>query len=98
MKRLMCLLALCILGAQAAVSLINSRLYEMVLSSLGTADRINALKTEALEAAESANRLKDSFMSTITHELLTPINGIRLSLSLMKSNLSEENQEFLKTP
>ena len=86
-----------ILSAQVAVSLVNARLYDMVLESLGSADRINTLKTEALEAAESANRLKDEFMSTITHELLTPINGIRLSLSLLKPGVSGEYCDFLET-
>ena len=84
-------------SAQVAVSLVNARLYDMVLASLGSADRINTLKTEALEAAESANRLKDEFMSTITHELLTPINGIRLSLSLLKPGVSGEYCDFLDT-
>ncbi len=86
-----------ILSAQVAVSLVNARLYDIVLASLGSADRINTLKTEALEAAESANRLKDEFMSTITHELLTPINGIRLSLSLLKPGVSGEYCDFLET-
>jgi len=78
---------------------------EIVLLSLGLASRINTLKQEkllaeqsALEAALSANRLKDSFMSTITHELLTPINGIQLSLSLLESGVrEEERKEFLAT-
>jgi len=67
------------------------------ITNNGFRQRINALKTEALEAAESANRLKDEFMSTITHELLTPINGIRLSLSLLKPGISEEYSEYLNT-
>lgn len=78
---------------------------EVVLLSLGLASRINTLKQEksdaeqqALEAALSANRLKDSFMSTITHELLTPINGIQLSLSLLDRGVREdERKEFLAT-
>jgi len=78
---------------------------EIILLSLGLASRINTLKQEkqfaeqsALEAALSANRLKDSFMSTITHELLTPINGIQLSLSLLEKEVREdERKEFLAT-
>ena len=78
---------------------------EIVLLSLGLASRTNTLKQEkqfaeqnALEAALSANRLKDSFMSTITHELLTPINGIQLSLSLLENEVREdERKEFLAT-
>ncbi len=78
---------------------------EIILLSLGLASRINTLKQEklfaeknALEAALSANRLKDNFMSTITHELLTPINGIQLSLSLLENEVREdERKEFLAT-
>ncbi|OUR90619.1 hypothetical protein A9Q81_19245 [Gammaproteobacteria bacterium 42_54_T18] len=78
---------------------------EIILLSLGLASRINTLKKEkqhaeqsALEAALSANRLKDSFMSTITHELLTPINGIQLSLSLLEGGVREdERKEYLET-
>jgi len=69
---------------------------EVILLSLGLADRINTLKREKLEALKGSNKLKDEFMSTITHELLTPINGIRLSLSLMSENLSEEDKEYLQ--
>ena len=70
---------------------------EVILLSLGLADRINTLKREKLEALKGSNKLKDEFMSTITHELLTPINGVRLSLSLMSDNLSVEDKEYLQT-
>ena len=64
---------------------------ELVLLSLGLASRITLLKAEkaeaeklAYEAQISSNKLKDEFISTITHELLTPINGIKLSLDLAR--------------
>ncbi len=71
---------------------------EVVLLALGLADRINTLKSEALAASESSSRIKDEFMSTITHELLTPMNGIKLSLSLLDSEVkSQEGKQVLKT-
>ena len=78
---------------------------EIVLLSLGLASRINTLKEEklqaeqeALQAAISANRQKDDFMSTITHELLTPINGIQLSLALLEKSIpNEHGKEYLAT-
>ena len=71
---------------------------EVVLLALGLADRINILKSEALAASESSNRIKDEFMSTITHELLTPMNGIKLSLSLLDPEVkSKDGQQALKT-
>ncbi len=71
---------------------------DVIILSLGLADRINILKTEALIASESANKLKDEFLSTITHELLTPLNGIRLSLSLLKPEvIGKDSQEYLET-
>ncbi|MCP5210398.1 MAG: sensor histidine kinase [Hahellaceae bacterium] len=71
---------------------------EAVLLSLGLADRINLLKAEALKTEQSANKLKDEFMSTITHELLTPVNGIRLSLDLLKDKfITSEDKQLYQT-
>ncbi|MFT4925761.1 MAG: signal transduction histidine kinase [Phenylobacterium sp.] len=63
-------------------SILIGSMIEVVLLSLGLADRINGLKQQqavqraALAAAEDAHRLKDEFMANTSHELRTPLNGI----------------------
>ncbi|HRW05365.1 MAG TPA: ATP-binding protein [Caldilineaceae bacterium] len=50
----------------------------------------------AKEAAESANHTKSVFLSTITHELRTPMNGVLgLSNLLMETNLSAEQLDLV---
>lgn len=63
--------------------------YLMVVS----ADTTECKRAEAV--LRKADDLKDNFMSTITHELLTPINGVRLSLSLLEKNIDVSSKEYL---
>jgi len=56
---------------------------EVILLSLGLADRINVLKKEkilaqrdAITAFESSLKLKNDFITSISHELRTPMNAI----------------------
>lgn len=49
----------------------------------------------AIASLQKADALKDSFMSTITHELLTPINGIQLSLSLLNTEVTAAGEDYL---
>lgn len=71
---------------------------EAILLSMGLADRINTLQKQALQTSQEANKIKDDFMSTITHELLTPINGVKLSLELLKPSLKDTRDiQLLKT-
>lgn len=82
---------------------------EVVLLSFGLADRINQMKKErmALKEANSAaleksneilkesNKLKDQFLSTISHELRTPMNGVLGSISLLEQEKSQLAQDKL---
>jgi signal transduction histidine kinase len=82
---------------------------EVVLLSMALADRINALKDERASILESArseleqlnaelaesNRLKDEFLSNISHELRTPMMGVMGALELLPaSETPEELQQY----
>ncbi|MBA3009859.1 MAG: sensor histidine kinase [Proteobacteria bacterium] len=74
---------------------------EVILLSLGLADRINTLKNEkhmaqkdAIHAFESSLKLKNDFITSISHELRTPMNAIIGGLEAAKKN----TQGLLKPP
>ncbi|CBL44916.1 Probable sensor histidine kinase [gamma proteobacterium HdN1] len=85
-------------------------LLETVLLSLALADRINQLQAERARLQQQAkalledtnrklalsNRFKDEFLSTISHELRTPMNGIIGSSELLKmTHLDDEQNNYL---
>ena len=78
---------------------------ELILLSLAMADRFNILQKEknqaqaqALEAAESSNRLKNDFLMIISHELRTPMNGVDGSLELLlTADLAETERQYVST-
>lgn len=58
-------------------------------------ERTRALSI-AKEAAESANRAKNTFLTTMSHELLTPLSGMMGLTELMKRRTDDAtNREFL---
>jgi len=66
---------------------------EVIILSLGLAGRINELKNEkhlarkqAIQAFESSLKLKNDFITSISHELRTPMNAIIGGLEAMKKN------------
>ena len=74
---------------------------EVVLLSLGLADRINALRKEkiaaqkeSIKAYESNLKLKSDFITSISHELRTPMNAILGGVEMAKGN----NVEILIEP
>lgn len=51
-----------------------------------------------LRAIQSSDRLKETFLSTISHELRTPMNGVYGSIMLLrKSALDTEQQELVES-
>ena len=46
---------------------------------------------DALEKAEQGNKIKNEFLSIVSHELITPINGIVGGLELIKEEICEES-------
>ncbi|MCG8668378.1 MAG: response regulator [Pseudomonadales bacterium] len=72
---------------------------EVVLLSLGLADRINSLRKEkmaaqnqAIKSFESNMQLKNDFITSISHELRTPMNAIMGGVEVAKSNNEELDQ------
>jgi len=73
---------------------------ETILLSFALGDRINLerkeryrAQKEALANLEKSNELKNDFMTTISHELRTPMNGVIGSLELIE-NASKQGQSI----
>lgn len=86
-------------------------IFQMIFMSLALGEQFRQIKIEkalvdkalfgsqqeAYENLKESENLKDSFLSTITHELLTPINGMRLSFSLMEKEIPESIKMYFDT-
>lgn len=85
---------------------------EAVLLSMALGDRIKSLEQEKLaieqaakvqlessnQALAKSNTFKDEFLSTISHELRTPMNGIVGATELLEfTRLSEEQAKYIST-
>jgi signal transduction histidine kinase len=77
----------------SAVIILYSRRHELVLSRL---DESLAREKEAREEAEAANRLKDQFLATLSHELRTPINVILGYLQILLDERSRNPRRALE--
>ncbi|MDX2272996.1 MAG: cache domain-containing protein [Cyanobacteriota bacterium] len=67
------------LANQSAIAIRQSRLYQGSLSQV----------TEL----EQLNRLKDDFMATVSHELKTPLNNIRMGVELLRMDQGNASQQ-----
>lgn len=87
-------------------------LLETTLLSLALGDRINVLQAERIrveqdairkleesnQKLEASNRFKDEFLSTVSHEFRTPMNGIVGATELLEHTpLDSEQYKYLST-
>ncbi|MDX1694946.1 MAG: 7TM diverse intracellular signaling domain-containing protein, partial [Ketobacteraceae bacterium] len=94
-----------------SLSIIGACFFSLCLS-FALADRINLLRREknraqmqaqrslrlANEHLEHANKTKDQFLATLSHELRTPMNGIIGSLDLLQQTEdARKKDEFVET-
>ena len=80
-------------GLLSAAIVFSSWRREQVLSRL---DESLAREKEAREEAEAANRLKDQFLATLSHELRTPINVILGYLQILLDERSRNPRRALE--
>jgi signal transduction histidine kinase len=66
---------------------IAAHIKTLKVSEQAAIEKVRSIEKEKLEnenlALSKANKLKDSFLSTISHELRTPMNGVKGALGLL---------------
>lgn len=66
--------------------------YIVVLSDRTKDKRINQALEDAVNAAESANRAKSTFLSNMSHDIRTPMNAIIGFATLLSANTRDEDK------
>lgn len=86
---------------QAAIAIENARLYAEIQQHVETLDRRVEARTaelrEALIRAQRSERAKADFVSTVNHELRTPLANLKLYLGLLRKGKPEKQTYYMDT-
>lgn len=78
---------------------IAARIKALKVSEQVAVEKVRSVEKEKLEheniALSKANNLKDSFLNTISHELRTPMNGVKGALGLLDIEHNKSNRTEL---
>ncbi|MFM2042279.1 MAG: hypothetical protein RLY86_855 [Pseudomonadota bacterium] len=78
---------------KSKTELTSEKLFITIVTALRSFDNIRSAR-----AAESASKLKSSFLAAMSHEIRTPMNGVLGMLELLShSRLDHDQQEMLAT-
>ena len=79
--------------AEEEVRSINDNLDQQVKIRTQELEFLNNVLQKSVEIAEQANKAKSRFLSTMSHEMRTPLNGILGFLQIMKTTKLDKEQE-----
>jgi signal transduction histidine kinase/CheY-like chemotaxis protein len=87
-----------VIGAHEETTRVKSELVELVVQVREANERLVVATVRAqtlTEEAEAANRLKDEFLATVSHEVRTPLNTVLGWARILKSKeLDQERAEY----
>jgi signal transduction histidine kinase len=89
------------LAGNSAIALQNARLYETARSHADELEQRVAERTRELATANARliqlDRVKDQFVSNVSHELYTPLANVKLYLGLLDHGKPEKYDQYIQT-
>lgn len=80
-----------------AVNLNSQQLYICFAKNISERKEAQRIRKDAAEELEEATKMKNEFLANVTHELRTPVNGVKgLAENLLETELTASQKESLE--